>query len=388
MSTSRFVILDRDGTLIAERNYLSDPDQVELLPATIAGLQRLKRLGMGLVVITNQSGIGRGLFSLERLKAIHARMNELLEAHGCGVQGIYVCPHTPEESCECRKPKPELVFRAARDLGFRPADSFVIGDKACDIGLGRAVGATTLLVRTGYGAEQLRKGWVFPDVVVDDMGKAAEVIDKIMTTGTKVPHAELYDGAAQRVRVHLLGSIDTKQRVLESCEADILAAATCVADSLRNGGKVLLCGNGGSAADCQHIAGELVSVLSQDYPRPGLAAIALTTDSSILTAIANDFGYAGVFERQVQALGRPGDVVLGISTSGNSENVVRAINYARAHDIRTVALTGATGGKMAAASEVAIRIPSESVQHIQEAHITIGHILCAIVERSLSPKGK
>ena len=189
--------------------------------------------------------------------------------------------------------------------------------------------------------------------------------------------------AAQLLRNHLRESIATKQRVLETCEGPILAAAAEIASSLRRGGKLLLCGNGGSAADCQHIAGELVSVLTQDFPRPGLAAIALTTDSSILTANANDFGYGGVFERQVQALGRQGDVLLGISTSGNSENVLRAMACCRGLGMRGIALTGATGGKLAAAADLAICVPDTNVQHIQEAHITIGHILCAIVERSV-----
>lgn len=195
---------------------------------------------------------------------------------------------------------------------------------------------------------------------------------------------ELTSDAADRLRRHLQGSLAVKERVLETCQAEILAAAALLTASLRRQGKVLLCGNGGSAGDCQHIAGELVSVLSQDFPRPGLAALALTTDTSILTASANDFGFAGVFERQVQALGRPGDVILGISTSGNSENVLRAVRYARDHGLGTLVLTGEAGA-LAGLAQVAIRVPSTNVQHIQEAHITIGHILCDLVERSLFP---
>lgn len=114
----------------------------------------------------------------------------------------------------------------------------------------------------------------------------------------------------------------------------------------------------------------------------------MTTDSSILTASANDFGYAGIFERQVQALGRPGDVVIGISASGNSENVLRALAYARNHHMRGIALTGAGGAKIATVADITIRIPSSIVQHIQEAHITVGHVLCAIVERSLFPENQ
>jgi D-sedoheptulose 7-phosphate isomerase len=123
--------------------------------------------------------------------------------------------------------------------------------------------------------------------------------------------------------------------------------------------------------------------LRQDFVRPALAAIALTTDTSFLTANANDFGFEGVFARQVEALGRRGDVLMGISTSGNSPNVLRAV--ARAHQVglHTVALTGSTGGKLAALAEVTVRVPSTSVQHIQETHIAIGHILCLLVEETL-----
>jgi D-sedoheptulose 7-phosphate isomerase len=137
--------------------------------------------------------------------------------------------------------------------------------------------------------------------------------------------------------------------------------------------------------DCQHIAAEFVSVLNQSFLRPGLAAIALTTDTSILTASANDFGFEGVFARQVQALGKPGDVVLGISTSGNSENVYRALNYARENRMIAIALTGQAQGKLAVASDVWIRVPATVTQYIQESHIAIGHIICALVEQQLFP---
>jgi phosphoheptose isomerase len=188
----------------------------------------------------------------------------------------------------------------------------------------------------------------------------------------------------ERLRAHVAESIATKQRLLSACENEILDAAARIAASLRAGGKLLLCGNGGSAADCQHIAAELVSVLTRDNPRPGLAAIALTTDSSFLTASANDFGFEGIFERQVQALGRPGDVVLGISTSGDSGNVLRAIHYARSHAMPAIALTGEDGGKLRGEADICIRVPSRVVTHIQESHLMIGHIICDLVERAVT----
>jgi len=195
------------------------------------------------------------------------------------------------------------------------------------------------------------------------------------------------ENASARLRNHIRESIATKQRLLDECEESILRAVSVIAGSLSHGGKLLLCGNGGSAADCQHIAAEFVSVLTRDYPRLGLAAIALTTDSSILTAIANDFGFEGVFERQVQALARPGDVLIAISTSGNSANVIRALEYAQEHDIATIALTGGSGGKMARVCQTEIRVPSTVTMYIQEAHITVGHILCDLAERALASAG-
>jgi D-sedoheptulose 7-phosphate isomerase len=194
----------------------------------------------------------------------------------------------------------------------------------------------------------------------------------------------LTSDAAARVRRHIEASIKTKRALLGSGTAAILDAAKLITACLGSGHKVMLCGNGGSAADAQHIAAEFVGLLNQDFPRPGLAAIALTTDTSVLTSYANDFGYGGVFERQVQALGNFDDVLIGISTSGNSENVLRAIRYARAHGIKTIALTGEDGGKLGEAAENVLRAPSRATQFVQEVHIMTGHILCDLVERSLN----
>jgi D-glycero-D-manno-heptose 1,7-bisphosphate phosphatase len=179
----RFAVLDRDGTIIVEREYLSSPDQVELLPGATAGMRKMREMGLGLVIVTNQSAVGRGYFDLARLDEIHDRMKELLAAEGVAVDGIYVCPHTPADGCHCRKPRPGLLLRAAQELGFDIRDCFVIGDKPCDIELGQAVGATTLLVRTGYGAEHEAAGTVAPDFVVDNLEGAAEVIGRPVGTG-------------------------------------------------------------------------------------------------------------------------------------------------------------------------------------------------------------
>lgn len=156
------------------------------------------------------------------------------------------------------------------------------------------------------------------------------------------------------------------------------AIAVAMTAALHRGGKILFCGNGGSAADSQHLAAEIVGRFRRE--RIGLPAIALTTDSSILTAIGNDYGFTCVFSRQVEALARPGDVLVGISTSGNSQNVVAALNQARSMGVVTVAFTGAGGGKMGQIADYLLAIPSSDTARIQEAHILAGHMLCDWLE--------
>jgi len=167
------------------------------------------------------------------------------------------------------------------------------------------------------------------------------------------------------------------------CEATQQAVEVSVA-ALREGRKILFCGNGGSAADAQHWAGELVSRFM--YDRPGLAAIALTTDSSILTAIGNDYGYERTFSRQVEALGMEGDVLFAISTSGNSPNVVAALQAARARGLATIGFTGQGGGRMAAICDICLRIPSTVTPRIQEGHEVLGHTICEMIEATIFPR--
>ena len=184
------------------------------------------------------------------------------------------------------------------------------------------------------------------------------------------------------VTEHLRRSADAKLRTADACAGTIRRAADLVIASFKAGHKLLICGNGGSAADAQHMAAELVVRLTGDFVRPGLPAIALTTDTSVLTAYSNDFDFDGVFARQVQALGKPGDVLLGISTSGSSRNVVRAVEAARTADMRVVALTGHQGSLQPLA-DVTVAVPETVTAHIQEVHLAIEHILCHLIERGV-----
>lgn len=188
---------------------------------------------------------------------------------------------------------------------------------------------------------------------------------------------------AERVRSAFAESIRIKQLTAEACADSISTIADLLTDCFRSGGKALLFGNGGSASDAQHIASEWVGRYIDD--RPALPAIALTANSSEYTAIGNDYGFDHIFVRGIEAHGRPGDVAIGISTSGNSPNVVAAILAARERQLVTVALLGKTGGKLAAIVDHAIIVPSDDTPRIQEAHITVGHVLCELIETELFP---
>jgi D-sedoheptulose 7-phosphate isomerase len=188
----------------------------------------------------------------------------------------------------------------------------------------------------------------------------------------------------QRVQAHFRASIEVKTRAAQAIGPAITRGAALLAACLRAGGKVLSCGNGGSAADAQHFSSELLNRFEME--RPGLAAFALTTDSSTLTSIANDYAYGEIFAKQVRAVGVAGDVLLAISTSGNSDNVNRAVAAAHERGLRVLALSGRDGGAMARllrGEDVEIRVPADSTARIQETHLVVIHCLCDLLDRDL-----
>ena len=192
-----------------------------------------------------------------------------------------------------------------------------------------------------------------------------------------MPKKEIYETIATQLRT----SAEVKKQIELKCADSIYQAAMTIIEVFRNGGKVFFCGNGGSAADSQHLAAELLVKLNRE--RKALPAISLTTDTSKLTATANDLDFGRIFVRQLEALATPQDLLVGISTSGNSTNVVEAIKYCKQKKIKTLGLTGGDGGKLVDIADQFINVPSNNVQRIQEGHITIGHILCDIIEKNL-----
>ena len=185
---------------------------------------------------------------------------------------------------------------------------------------------------------------------------------------------------------HLLESIKVKESVIEKCLPDLLILCELTAQCFRSGHKLLICGNGGSAADAQHLAAEFISTLSTKFERKALPALALTTDTSTITSRGNDYGFDEIFSRQVEAFGVPGDILLSISTSGGSKNCLRAMESADSLGVLNCCLLGGTGGKMAALADHSFIVPSDQTMHVQESHLALYHIYCHVVERMLNPE--
>ncbi|MEO8475422.1 MAG: HAD family hydrolase [Actinomycetota bacterium] len=176
MTARRFALVDRDGTINEEVDHLGDPSELVLIPGSADALGRLRELGLGIVVVTNQAQIGRGLLTEERLAEIHERLTELLGAQGAEVDAILHCPHVPEDGCDCRKPGAGMAREASARFGFDPAEAFVVGDHAGDVAMGRAIGATTFLVLTGHGTHERASAGDDSDHVVADLAAAVDII--------------------------------------------------------------------------------------------------------------------------------------------------------------------------------------------------------------------
>ncbi|WP_415712762.1 D-glycero-beta-D-manno-heptose 1,7-bisphosphate 7-phosphatase [Maridesulfovibrio sp.] len=172
----KFILLDRDGTIIVDKHYLSDPDGVELFPNSARGLKAMQDAGYALLVTTNQSGIGRGYYSEDDMHAVNARMAELLAEHGIEFKAVYFCPHSPDQKCNCRKPAPGMFDQAIAEFGINPEECYVIGDKLCDVELGMARKAKTILVRTGKGLKEEPRCVGKADYIADDLLDAANFI--------------------------------------------------------------------------------------------------------------------------------------------------------------------------------------------------------------------
>jgi len=361
-----FILIDRDGVINEQRSgYVKSLAEFVVTDEALRALVMLRRAGFRVVVLTNQSPVARGIIDEEQLKEIHKALFQRVEEAGARIDRIYFCPHKPEDDCVCRKPKPGLFIKSKQDLGINLEETFYVGDEETDILAVRAAGCKAAFVGKATGLAAT------PDILAENL---YEAVVKILGMERQ---------RMKNVTAAITESIEIKKKLLtaEDLLETILKVAEEIVRAFRKGGKVLICGNGGSAADAQHIAAELSGKFYMD--RDPLFAEALHVNTSYLTAVANDYSYAEVFARLVRAKGREADVLIGISTSGNSENILRAIDEANRKGLITVGLTGEDGGGMGRLCKYLVKVPSNDTPRIQEVHITIGHILCEIVETRL-----
>jgi histidinol-phosphate phosphatase family protein len=344
------VLLDRDGTIIADYGYVGSVDRVEFLDGAIEAIAALNRAQLPVAVVTNQAGVARGYFDLEDVHQVHKHMIEELARCGAHVDLWLFCPYHPDGTVASfarasadRKPGPGMALAAAEALDLDLTSSWVVGNAASDIGLARAVGAHPLHV--GPVA--------FPAADVLSFADLAEAVRHIVdnnprtvpTARPSFPAWQYLDGAS--FGGAYAGELATAFGTIDM--AQLAKAAELLNDAHDRGATVFACGNGGSASIANHLQCDHVKGVRNGT---GLAsrAFSLSTNVELFSAIANDIGYDAVFEYQLQSLARPGDVLMAISSSGRSPNIVRALEWANAHEMQTIALTGFSGG---AASELA-----------------------------------
>ena len=374
------VLLDRDGTVIVDSGYVGSVDDVRFIPGALEAVAALNAAGIPVAVVTNQAGVARGYFDLAAVEAVHAHIDAALAEVGGHVDQWLFCPYHPDGVVSAftrasgdRKPAPGMAMAAAAALDLDLHASWVVGDADTDVALAHAVGARPIRV----GAPDGR-----PDVVsVPDLARAVEVIlgsDAVnLTRRPEFPVARYQSADA-------FGRHYTEQlaRALDTVDQSELDRAAKIINTAHDDGYALFaCGNGGSASianhlQCDHVKGVRVGT--------GLLARvqSLSTNIELFSAIANDLGYEAVFEYQLQSQARAGDVLIAISSSGRSPNIVRALEWAGANGLATIALTGFDGQPARSLATVAIHVDTRNYGIIEDAHQACMHLLAQYVRQS------
>ena len=353
------VFVDRDGVInqnLAE--YVRSWEAFSFLPGARGALRRLHEAGWPTVVVTNQSGVGRGVLPLEQVAEIHERMRAAIEEAGGRVAAVMLCPHHPDEGCDCRKPAPGLLREAAELLSIDLARSWMVGDHPTDAAAARAAGCRPILVRSGRGSADELEGEGAP--VVPDLAAAVDLI---------LAEARQFGAVASGVASYF-AALAEAVRAIDAEAVERLVEA--VRRAREAGGMVYTLGNGGSAATASHLALDLAKNTRRP-DRPDLRVFALTDNVGLLTAWANDANYEEVFAAQLDALARPGDLVVAVSGSGNSRNVLRAVEVAKARGAATFGVAGFAGGRLAELAHDCVVVRSENMQLVEDGHMAIVH---------------
>jgi D-sedoheptulose 7-phosphate isomerase/D-glycero-D-manno-heptose 1,7-bisphosphate phosphatase len=392
----RGVLLDRDGTIIVDSGYVGAVDDVVFLDGAIEAIARLNAAGIPVAVVTNQAGVARGYYELEDVELVHKHMAAEMARFGAHVDAWFYCPYHPDgtvrpftRASADRKPGPGMALAAASNLDLDLSTSWVVGDSEADLGMARAVGARAFLVSEevcGTASAATR------------VGSLADAVTMILAEYAAVPA-----GGATLAAVPVTGAAAQAtfptHRYEEACSfatdyAGELSTALATVDTARfeaaarvlnaaydRGATVFSCGNGGSASianhfQCDHVKG----VRGGTDLRTRVQS--LSTNVEILSAIANDIGYDEVFDYQLQSLARPGDVLVTVSSSGRSPNIVRALQWCADNGVQTIALSGFTGGPSRELATVSIHVDSTNYGVVEDAHQACMHLLAQYVRQS------
>jgi histidinol-phosphate phosphatase family protein len=376
------VLLDRDGTIIADHGYVGSVDRVEFLDGAIDAIAALNRAGLPVAVVTNQAGVARGYFGIEDVHQVHKHMIEEMARQGAHVDLWLFCPYHPAGSVESfarasadRKPGPGMALAAAAALGLDLTSSWVVGDSAADIGLARAVGARPLHVGpVDFPAVDVAS---FPNLaaavrhIVDDHGRSRPA-GRPSFPARQYPDGGSFGSAYAGELAKAFGTIDM---------AKVAKAAELLNDAYDRDASVFACGNGGSASIANHLQCDHVKGV-RNGTQLTTRVFSLSTNIELFSAVANDLGFDAVFEYQLQSLARSGDVLIVVSSSGRSPNIVRALEWANAHGMPTIALTGFSGGAAKELASVSVHVRSDNYGIIEDAHQACMHLLAQFVRQS------
>ena len=376
------VLLDRDGTIISDHGYIGSVDRVEFLDGAIDAIAALNHAGLPVAVVTNQAGVARGYFGIEDVHQVHKHMIAELAAGGAHVDVWLFCPYHPDgivpsfsRTSADRKPGPGMALAAAEALGLDLSASWVVGDSAGDIGLARAVGATALHVGpVPFPATDVLSFPGLPEAVRHILGAATGLTAALPAAfpSRRYPDGASFGSAYADELARAVGLIDM---------AEVSRAAQLLTDAYERDASVFVCGNGGSASIANHLQCDHVKGVRTGTDLT-TRVFSLSTNVELFSAIANDIGYDAVFEYQLQSLARPGDVLIAVSSSGRSPNIVRALQWADAHGMPTVALTGFSGGAARELASVSVHVGSDNYGIIEDTHQACMHLLAQYVRQS------
>jgi len=387
------VLLDRDGTIIVDDGYVGSIERVEFLDGAAGAIASFNRAGIPVAVITNQAGVARGYYGVEDVEKVHQYIAERLADDGAHIDLFLFCPYHPDGTVERyarrsfdRKPEPGMALAAAEALDLDLAFSWIVGDSPTDMAVASAVGAFGVFL--GPDTVEHRGIRSFPDLataapfILERAGHLAK--DGPRTTlGAPADRAkfpkEPFEAAAEYFRAYATES----ERATKSIDVvKLSAAAAILLEAYNRGAVVFACGNGGSASianhlQCDHLKG--VRTGTTLSPR----VLSLNNNMELITAIANDNSYDDIFVYQLQSQARPGDVLVAISASGNSPNVVRSLQWARDHQVRSISLLGFDGGQARELTDIAITVDSANYGVIEDNHQAIMHVLSQYIRQSV-----